>query len=119
MVDRKKEEEREKARERRWELPRLGEDEGGGGDEEAAWRKRKVRYRRNKKNRAKKLKLTLESNVVSGSRMPRVKIKECRARARERLRELMYARADCFYFPFVQQMKFHSINTGCLYLRML
>lgn len=23
----------------------------------------------------------------------------------------MYARADCFYFPFVQQMKFYSINT--------
>lgn len=63
--------------------PGLGEGEGGGGNEGAAWRKRKVRYRRNKKNRAKKLKLTLESNVVSGSRMPRVKIKECRARARE------------------------------------
>lgn len=82
-----------------------------------------VRYRMNKKNRAKKLKLTLESNVVSGSRMPRVKIKECRAaaraRARKQLHELMYARPDCFYFPFVQQMKFHSINTGCLYLRML
>lgn len=82
-------------------------------------------YRRNKKNRAKKLKLTLESNVVSGSRMPRVKIKECRTNERARARALKLAsgfelmHGDCFYFPFVRQMKYHSINTGCLYLRML
>lgn len=60
-----------------------------------------MRYRRNKKSRAKKLKPTLESNVVSGSRMPRVKIKECRSRARELASsfELMYV-GGLFLFPF-------------------
>lgn len=47
----------------------------------------------NKKSRAKKLKPTLESNVVSGSRMPRVKIKECRGAL---ARSLARARASSF-----------------------
>lgn len=68
---------------------------------------RKVRYRRNKKSRAKKLKPTVESNMVSGSRMPRVKIKECRARVGERTRARILAsnfelmcEGGLFLFPF-------------------
>lgn len=58
----------------------------------------------NKKSRAKKLKPTLESNVVSGSRMPRVKIKECRgvcARAGEFASSFELRRGGgLFLFPF-------------------